>query len=233
MLALFAPPFFSASLPYQAAFLAVVTVPALAAGAAPNLWRLRTIALSIFAVSFLLWTLTLPGQTLLVAAGPLVITQEAALLGLARALRLLSFLVVGIAFLTVTSVEQFSYGLRCLGLPFRVGFSITLAFRLAPLFIDAAEQIANAQRTRGLDLDAGNIFTRGRRYVPLLVPIIVAGFRRADGLAVALEAKGFGLPGRRTYLAARGLGWRDALLLCSVLSLTISANLCVNLFVFG
>jgi len=168
---------------------------------------------TIFLVSTILWTFTLPGATILWQFGPLAVRQEALLEGLARALRLLSFLVAGVTFLTMTSLEEFAYGLRRLGVPYRVGFAVTLAFRLTPLFLEEARLIANAHRARGLELDRGGPLTRLRLFLPLLAPVMVSGFRRADGLAVALEAKGFSLPGRRTSLLHFAITWRDALLL--------------------
>jgi len=223
-IALFVPPFMSDDPAFQGAYLALLLVAAAAARAVGNLWRLKGIALAIFFSSLVLWTLTLPGATVLWRAGPLVLRQEALLLAAARATRLLSFLVVGAIFLTATSMEAFAYGLRRLGVPYRACFAVTLAFRLAPLFLETAGQVANAQRARGLELDRGGPIERGRKFLPLLAPIMVAGFRRSDGLALALEAKGFSLPGRRTFLQEYPLGWRDALLLCLAILLNIGAH---------
>jgi len=222
-IALFAPPFMTDDPARQGAYLALLLLGAAASRALGSVWRLKGIALAIFLSSLVLWTVTLPGATELWRAGPFALRQEALLLAAARATRLLSFLVVGAIFLTVTSMEAFAYGLRCLGAPYRACFAVTLAFRLAPLFLETAGQVANAQRARGLDLDRGGPLARGRKFLPLLAPILVAGFRRSDGLALALEAKGFSLPGRRTYFAEYPIGWRDALLLCLAILLNIGA----------
>jgi energy-coupling factor transport system permease protein len=208
---------------WQTAYFALLMLPAIAVGALANLWRLKSIAVAIFVLSAVLWTVTLPGTTALATWGPVTVTHEALLLALARAVRLWSFLVAGVVFLTVTSVEEFTYGLRGLGLPFRACFAVTFAFRLTPLFLETAEQIANAQRTRGLDLDRSGLFTRARRFLPLLLPVLVSGFRRADNFALALEAKGFSLPGRRTSLLVFAFSWRDALLLFAAAMLIIGA----------
>jgi len=213
LLLLFVPPLLLESPAAQALFLLFLLLPAATTGALANLWKLRIIAVTIFLVSTILWTFTLPGATILWQFGPLAVRQEALLEGLARALRLLSFLVAGVTFLTMTSLEEFAYGLRRLGVPYRVGFAVTLAFRLTPLFLEEARLIANAHRARGLELDRGGPLTRLRLFLPLLAPVMVSGFRRADGLAVALEAKGFSLPGRRTSLLHFAITWRDALLL--------------------
>lgn len=224
MIGAFVPQFFSDDPVFQLACLLIALLPAMTTGALSNLWRLKALALAIFFVSLILWSLTLPGARVWVTVGPLTVFGDAASVALGRAVRLLTFLVIGVTFLTVTSVEDFTHGLRCLGLPYRAGFAVTLAFRLAPLFLESAEQIANAQRTRGLELDHGPFWSRWRRFVPLMVPMVIAGFRRADGLAVALEAKGFSAPGRRTHLQAYRVTWRDALLLCTIVCLNIGAR---------
>jgi energy-coupling factor transport system permease protein len=224
-IALFVPPFLLGDDPaWQGVYFAALLAPAVAARALPNLWRLKGLAAAIFLVSTALWTATLPGRSILWHWGPLTITQEALLFALARATRLLSFLAVGAVFLTITSVEQFAYGLRRLGVPHRASFAATLAFRLAPLFLETTGHIADAQRARGLELDRGGPLTRARRFVPLLAPALVAGFRRADGLAVALEARGFALPDKPTEFLEYPISWRDALLLCVAISANIAAH---------
>ena len=68
---------------------------------------------------------------------------------------------------------------------------MTLAFRLVPAFLDAAVTVIQAQRCRGFNFDEGNILQRMRRYVPVIVPVFMGALRRADGMAMALEARGF------------------------------------------
>lgn len=135
------------------------------------------------------------------------------LYGITICLRLNCFVLAAIIFLTCTPIEDFTYGLYRMGPPFAVSFALTLAFRLTPLFMETAQAIAMAQQARGLDLDSGGLFQRIRRYVPIIVPVLVSGLRRADQLAVALESKGFGMAGRRTTIMAFRISWRDVALL--------------------
>jgi len=88
--------------------------------------------------------------------------------------------------------------------PYKVGFTLTLAFRLVPVFFDAAISVVQAQRCRGLPFDRGGPLTRLRRFVPVIVPVLIGALRRADRMAMALELRGFnsGRP-RTTYLRAR------------------------------
>ena len=96
-------------------------------------------------------------------------------------------------FLSTTKVEEFTAGLSRLGVPYRVGFAITLSFRLVPLFIDAAVTVVQAQRLRGYDFDRGGPLERVRRYVPVVIPVFMGALRKANSMAMALEARGFGM----------------------------------------
>ncbi len=126
-------------------------------------------------------------------------------------LRLALMVGSGIVFLATTRVEDFAHGLRALGLPYRVAFALTLAFRLVPTFVASGRAFAEAQRARGLDLDHGGLVTRMRRYTPLVVPMFLTSIRRADRLAAALETRGFGSGEKRTDLAEHRFGARDGL----------------------
>ncbi len=187
----------------------VVLVP-LAAGIAAllalghglgNARRFRLMFLLVFVATILVWTFFY--RTVLVP------TWAGFLFGLSTAIRLSAFLAVGILFLTTTRVEEIAYGLRCLHVPYTVGFTLTLAFRLVPVFFDAALTIVQAQRCRGLEFGRGSVLARLRRYVPVIVPVFIGALRRADRMAMALELRGFnsGRP-RTTYLRAQA-GWGD------------------------
>ena len=136
-------------------------------------------------------------------AGVLVPTYAGFLFGLSTALRLDTFLATGILFLTTTRVEEVAYALGRLGVPYQVGFTLTLAFRLVPVFFDAALSVVQAQRCRGLGFGRGGPVTRLRRFGAVIVPVLIGALRRADRMAMALELRGFnsGRP-RTTYLRA-------------------------------
>jgi energy-coupling factor transport system permease protein len=188
--------------------LAVVFL-ALLARCLANLWRLRAILLALLVFSSVLWPLMLRGPTEIARIGPLLLTRESVLFGIAVGLRLDAIVVAGLIFLSTTRVEEFTAGLRRLGLPFPVGFAFSLAFRFVPTFIDSAYAIIQAQRSRGLDLEHGGPLTRVRRHVPLLIPAIVGAIRNTDLLAMALESRGFGgSTPRSDYLEMR-MRWQD------------------------
>ncbi len=172
------------------------------AGALPNVRRLRLMFVLVFVFTLVVWTFFYRGV--------LAPSRAGFLFGLSTAIRLDTFLAAGLLFLTTTRVEEVAYALGRLGVPHAVGFTLTLAFRLVPVFFDAALAVLQAQRCRGLELHRGGLVRRLRRFVPVLVPVLIGALRRADRMAMALELRGFnsGRP-RTTYLRARA-GRADA-----------------------
>jgi len=183
--------------------LGVLVVALLAlAGALAVVRRFRVLFVLVFVFTLLVWTFFF--QSVLVP------TRAGFLFGLSTAIRLDTFLATGLLFLATTRVEEVAYALGRLGVPYKIGFTLTLAFRLVPLFFDSASTIVQAQRCRGLRIDAGGVLARLRHFVPVIVPVFVGALRRADRMAMALELRGFNSGRRRTtYLRAR-LAARDA-----------------------
>ena len=110
---------------------------------------------------------------------------------LGMAIKLATFLAVGTVFLSTTKIEEFAYALTRVGVPYKLGFTMTLAFRLVPVFLDSAATVVQAQRCRAFNFEEGSILQRMRRYIPVIVPVFMGALRRADGMAMALEARGF------------------------------------------
>lgn len=169
------------------------------AGGLPNVRRLRLMFVLVFAFTVAVWSFFYHGGFGLTRAG--------FLFGLSTAIRLDTFLAAGILFLTTTRVEEVAYALGRLRVPYKVGFTLMLSFRLVPVFFDAALAVVQAQRCRGLEFGRGGLVVRLRRYVPVIVPVLIGALRRADRMAMALELRGFnsGRP-RTTYLRARATG---------------------------
>jgi energy-coupling factor transport system permease protein len=83
---------------------------------------------------------------------------------------------------------------KWLGYPNALSFTFTTAVRLVPTLAVDAQTVVDAQRSRGLELDKGNILKRVRNYVPILIPLLLIAIRRSLELAEALESRGF--PGK-------------------------------------
>lgn len=173
-----------------------------------NAYRLRWLLGLVFFMTWLVWSLFLRTEGPWVEFGPLHPSAESVRLGLAMALRILTFFTLGLLFLSTTRMEEFAYALRTLGVPAKVAFTFTLAFRLVPAFVEAALTVVDAQRCRGFDPAEGRWWQRLRNYALVIVPVFVGALRRADGMAMALEGRGFQRRGPRTsYLR---YPWRAA-----------------------
>lgn len=162
-----------------------------------NVYRLRFLLLMLSVSGLVLWTLFTQGETPLV--GPIAV--ESIMYASSRVLLIAATIMAGVVFVSTTRTEELVFGLVKLGVPYRVGFAISTALRLAPLMILNTVTITQAQRSRGLDLETGNALTRVRKFVPVLVPVFVSSIRHIDTLSMALEARGFGfLPTRESFL---------------------------------
>ncbi|MCC6158854.1 MAG: energy-coupling factor transporter transmembrane protein EcfT [Deltaproteobacteria bacterium] len=190
---------------------AIFVAVGVATGAGANLWRARGLVAVFLVVTLALWTAFRRGaDTPYFVFGPFAPSRETLAYGLGMGLRLVAFLTAAIVYLTSTRIEDVSYGMERLGLPYRVAFALSLAFRLTPLFLENAGIVAEAQRSRGLDVDRGGWAARMRAYAAIVAPVLIAALRQADGMAVALEARGFGASTKRTRMDAPRVGYRDA-----------------------
>ena len=104
---------------------------------------------------------------------------------------------------------------------------MSIALRFIPTLIEETDKIMSAQRARGADFDTGNLFQKAKALVPLLVPLFVSAFRRADELAVAMECRCYHGGEGRTRLRELKYAPRD------VAALFFGLVLCVGIGVMG
>lgn len=98
-------------------------------------------------------------------------------------------------------LEAILMPLKKVGVPvYEISLMLSIALRFIPLLIDETTKIMNAQRSRGLNFDEGNILQRAKAIVPLMIPLFIGAFNRAEDLANAMEARGYqGGEGRSKY----------------------------------
>lgn len=110
----------------------------------------------------------------------------------------LTFLIMGTSVLTLTSspitltdgIEHLLRPFRKIGVPaHELAMMMTIAIRFIPTLLEETEKIMKAQTARGADFESGNLFRRAKALVPLLVPLFISAFRRADELAMAMESR--------------------------------------------
>jgi energy-coupling factor transport system permease protein len=164
-------------------------------------WRaaargLRAIALLLL-VTLLVHALALDASHPLVHVGRLGVDPVGLLTGAFFALRIV-LLVLGTSLLTLTTspveltdaLERLMRPLALLRVPVgEIAMMLTVALRFIPTTAEEAERVVTAQQARGARFDEGGPVRRAKAYVPILVPLFVQLFRRADELATAMEAR--------------------------------------------
>ena len=125
------------------------------------------------------------------------ITQEGLRSAIYMILRIV-MLIMGTFLLTYTTspisltdgLESLLSPLKKLRLPIHeLAMMMSIALRFIPTLIEETDKIMSAQKARGADFESGNIFQRARALVPILVPLFISAFRRADELATAMECR--------------------------------------------
>ena len=147
---------------------------------------------------------------------------------LARTMLILLMIISGMNLLSTTRNEELVLGMIRLGLPYRVGFAISTSLRMVPTISSSIYIISQAQRSRGLDLESGNILERIKKYIPLLIPVFISTIRGTNVFGMALESKGFGAREDRTFYLKMEMAKRDFITLgfsISVLIFVIYINL--------
>src|SRR5260370_10814559 len=97
-----------------------------------------------------------------------------------------------------TSPQKLTVGLLHLGLPYKAGVAMTAAIRFVPLLNAERATIAEAQQARALDLRRGNPFSRALKSVAIIGPLFIRAIDVAQGLALAMDARGFAARASRT-----------------------------------
>jgi len=177
---------------------------------------------------FVFYLFTTPGRALLSWRG-IRLTAEGVVIGSRQIFRLCFLVILSTLLTFTTSPAQLTHGMEALlgplarlGLPVReAAMVLSISLRFVPTLFDQVDRIIKAQRSRGAALRSGPPWSRLRSWMPVFVPIFVAAFRRADELAVAMDARGFRGVHRRTHLHQLRLGWAD--LLASLIVLGVGA----------
>ena len=137
-----------------------------------------------------------PGHAVL-SVGKIKITSEGIVLSVKMIIRL-SYLIIGSSIMTLTTTpNNLTDGLESIMRPLRVfrvpvheiAMMMSIALRFIPILLEETEIIKKAQMARCADFESGNFIKRAKNMVPLLVPLFVSAFRRANDLAMAMEAR--------------------------------------------
>ncbi len=127
----------------------------------------------------------------------LTITKQGARTAVFLAIRL-SFLIIGSSIMTLTTTpNQLTDGLERMLKPLNrvkvpvheIAMMMSIALRFIPILMEETDKIMKAQIARGADFESGNLIKKAKSLVPLLVPLFISAFRRANDLAMAMEAR--------------------------------------------
>lgn len=150
----------------------------------------------IISLTFILNSFMIKGRVLY-HIGPFDLTYEGLSQGAFMAIRLV-LLIVGTSLLTLTTspilltdgIERLLTPFKKIGVPaHELAMMMTIALRFIPTLLEETDKIMKAQMARGADFQSGNLLNRAKSLVPLLVPLFISAFRRADDLAMAMEAR--------------------------------------------
>jgi energy-coupling factor transport system permease protein len=160
---------------------------------------------------------TTPG-TIIYSWHMLTITKEGVRQGSMMALRLI-YLITLSSLLTFTTspialtdgIERLLKPFKKIGLPaHELAMMMTIALRFIPTLLEETDRIMKAQQSRGADFASGNLIKRAKNMIPLLVPLFISAFRRADELAIAMESRcyrGGDFRTRMKQLKMSGIDW--------------------------
>ena len=159
-----------------------------------------------------------PGEVV-VSFWKLKITKEGIKLALLMAARL-CFLIIGSSIMTLTTtpnqltdaLEKLLGPLKKIHVPVHeIAMMMSIALRFIPILLEETDKIMKAQMARGADFESGNLLKKVKSMIPLLVPLFVSAFRRADDLAMAMEARCYNGGEGRTKMKPLRYEGRDRL----------------------
>ncbi|MEL4106633.1 energy-coupling factor transporter transmembrane component T [Oscillospiraceae bacterium WX1] len=167
----------------------------------------------------------------------ITVTYEGVITAGAMVVRLV-MLITGTFLLTYTTspialtdgMERLFNPLKKLRVPVHeLSMMMSIALRFIPTLIEETDKIISAQRARGADFDSGNLVRRAKAMLPILVPLFISAFRRADELAVAMESRCYHGGEGRTRMKVLKLGARDAAAFI-LAALVLSAVIILKIF---
>jgi energy-coupling factor transport system permease protein len=107
-------------------------------------------------------------------------------------------------------MESLLYPLKWIKFPVHeFALIMSIALRFIPTLLDETDRIIKAQKARGADFESGSLFKRAKALVPVLIPLLISSFRRADELADAMDARCYSGSKNRTKYKKMRLSWRD------------------------
>ena len=137
------------------------------------------------------------GETVLVSWGPVTITMEGLVRAFFMVIRILLLITCTFLLTYTTSPISLTDGLESLMNPLKkihvpvheLAMMMSIALRFIPTLIEETDKIMSAQKARGANFETGSIFARAKALLPVMIPLFISAFRRANELAIAMESR--------------------------------------------
>lgn len=173
----------------------------------------------------------------LVSLGKLKITMDGVMTAVFMAVRIIELVIVGSLLTYTTSPTELTDALERLLKPLKmfkidvhvIAMTMTIALRFIPTLIEEIDKIMAAQKSRGADMESGGLIRRAKGLVPILIPLFISSFRRANELADAMECRCYRGGAGRTKMKEMHLHTGDFFALAAVV-LYIAGIFVVNHF---
>ncbi|MCH8647450.1 energy-coupling factor transporter transmembrane protein EcfT [Staphylococcus lugdunensis] len=164
--------------------------------------------------TFVMHILFTKGGFVLIQIGAFTIESAGVLEGIFISLRLILIVMIATIMTLSTSpidltdaFEKLMYPLKWIKVPVhQLSMIMSIALRFIPTLMDELDKIILAQKSRGSEISSGGIFARIKAFVPLMIPLFVSAFQRAEDLAIAMEVRGYDANVQRT--SYRTLQWQ-------------------------
>lgn len=161
----------------------------------------------------------------LVQIWKLKITYDGIMTAVFMAVRIIILVVISSLLTYTTSPTQLTDGLERLMKPLKIfhidvhsiSMTMTIALRFIPTLVEEIDKIMSAQKSRGADMESGGLIHRAKALVPVLIPLFVSAFRRANDLAYAMECRCYRGGEGRTKMKVMKLSARDYIALVIVI----------------
>ncbi len=171
----------------------------------------------LIALTFILNLFFYTGEKLLVEWWVIRIYEEGMLKAITISVRLILLIITTTMLTLTTSPMDITSAIESLLKPLRVikfpvhelALMMSIALRFIPTLMEETDRIMKAQTARGASFSEGSIISRAKGIVPILVPLFVSAFKRADDLALAMEARCYDGSNHRTSMKKMTFGWRD------------------------
>ncbi len=148
----------------------------------------------------------------------------------------ITLIILGSSLLTITtSPVEIADGIESLMLPLKLvkfpvhefALIMSIALRFIPTLMEETDKIIKAQKARGAEFNKGGLLKRAKALIPVLIPLLVSSFRRADELADAMDARCYAGSKKRTKYKKQTLSYRDALAFIFTAGLIVGI-ICIN-----